>query len=424
MPPRGIKFMISSGKPGAVLIIGAGGVGSVTAHKCAMNADVFTKIHLASRSIGKPNAIKKDIKKRWGVDIQTHIVDADEAKEVARLVRKTKPAVVINVALPYQDLSIMDACLATSVHYIDTANYEPKDEAHFEYSWQWKYHDQFKKKGIMAILGAGFDPGVTNAYCAYMLKKYFDKVRFVDILDANAGSHDKSFATNFNPEINIREVTQTVKHWRKGKWIKTPPVMHEGSVHFTFNYPVAGPRESYLLFHEEMESLVKNLPGLERVRFWMTFGQNYLTHLRVMESIGISRIDPVDFKGQKVIPMEFLKALLPDPASLATSYTGKTVIGCIVTGTKGKKESTKYIYNVSDHAKCFKEVGSQAISYTAGVPPVIAAMMVLQGKWKGAGVFNVEELDPEPFLKTLAKNGLPFKVVGHKPLPADLGMVK
>lgn len=407
-----------------VLIIGAGGVGSVTAHKCAMNSDVFKKIHLASRTIEKPNAIKKDIKKRWGVNIYTHAVDADKAKEVAALIRKTKPAVVINVALPYQDLAIMDACLAERVHYIDTANYEPRDEAHFEYSWQWAYKNKFKKRGIMAVLGAGFDPGVTNAYCAYILKKYFDKVRFVDILDANAGSHDKSFATNFNPEINIREVTQEVKHWRKGRWIKTPPVMHEGSIHFSFNYPVAGPQESYLLFHEEMESLAKNLPGLERMRFWMTFGQNYLTHLRVMESIGISRIDPINFKGQKIIPMEFLKALLPDPASLATKYTGKTVIGCIVTGVKGKKESTKYIYNVCDHSKCFREVGSQAISYTAGVPPMVAAMMLLQGKWKGAGVFNIEQLDPEPFLKLLSKNGLPFKVINYRPLPADFRIAK
>ncbi len=406
-----------------VLIIGAWGVGGVTAHKCAMNSDVFTKIHLASRTIEKPNAIKKDIKKRWKINIHTHVVDADKPKEVAALIRKTKPDVVVNVALPYQDLSIMDACLATGVHYIDTANYEPKDEAHFEYSWQWKYHDRFKKKGIMAILGAGFDPGVTNAYCAYILKKYFDKIRFVDILDANAGSHDKSFATNFNPEINIREVTQVVKHWRKGKWIKTPPVMNKGSVHFTFKYPVAGPRESYLLFHEEMESLVKNLPGLERMRFWMTFSKNYLTHLRVMENIGITRIDSVDYEGKNIVPIQFLKKLLPDPASLATKYIGKTVIGCIVTGVKGKKESTKYIYNVCDHAKCFKEVGSQAVSYTAGVPPVIAAMMVLKGIWKGAGVFNVEELEPEPFLKALAKNGLPFKVVSHKPLPARLGTI-
>jgi len=411
------KAVKSYRTPGTVLIIGAGGVGAVTAHKCAMNKDVFKKIHLASRSIGKPNAIKKDIKKRWGVNIETHTVDADYAKKVAALIKKVKPEVVINVALPYQDLAIMDACLETRVHYIDTANYEPKDEAHFEYSWQWAYKKKYEKAGIMAVLGAGFDPGVTNAYCAYLLKKYFDTVKYVDILDANAGSHDKGFATNFNPEINLREVTQEVKHWENGEWIKTPPVMNEGSVHFSFDYPVAGPRESYLLFHEEMESLVKNLPGLKRMRFWMTFGQNYLTHLRVMESIGISRIDPIDFQGKKIVPMEFLKALLPDPAALATNYSGKTVIGCIVTGEKDGKEFTKYIYNVCDHAETYKEVGSQAISYTAGVPPVIAAMMVMTGKWSGQGVFNVEELDPEPFLDTLAKNGLPYEIVDHEPLP-------
>lgn len=404
-----------------VLIIGAGGVGSVTAQKCAMNAGIFTNIHLASRTIQKPDAIKKDVKKRWGVTITTHVVNADKAGDVITLIRKTKPAVVINVALPYQDLAIMDACLATSVHYIDTANYEPLDEAHFEYSWQWAYRSRFKKKGIMAVLGAGFDPGVTNAYCAYLLKKYFDTVRFVDILDANAGSHGKSFATNFNPELNIREVTQVVRHWKNGKWKETPPIMDPKSVHFTFNYPVAGPKENYLLYHEEMESLAKNLPGLERMRFWMTFSENYLMHLRVMENIGITRIDPVEYEGKQIVPIRFLKKILPDPASLATNYTGKAVIGCIVTGLKNGKESTKYIYNVTDHVKCFKEVGSQGISYTAGVPPVIAAIMVLKGIWKGAGVFNVEELDPEPFLKLLAKNGLPYKIVNHKPLPANLG---
>ncbi len=407
-----------------VLIIGAGGVGSVAAHKCAMNSDVFKKIHLASRTIEKPNAIKKDIRKRWDVDIATHVVDADDAKEVAALIRKTKPAVVINVALPYQDLAIMEACLKTGVHYIDTANYEPRDEAHFEYSWQWAYKSKFKKAGIMAVLGAGFDPGVTNAFVAYIAKKHFDKIKYVDILDANAGSHGKSFATNFNPEINIREVTQEVKHWNKGKWVKTPPIMDPKCTHFTFNYPVAGPKESYMLYHEELESLVKHFPSVERMRFWMTFGENYLTHLRVMESIGITRIDPVMFEGRPIVPIQFLKALLPDPASLATGYSGKAVIGCIVTGVKNGKESTKYIYNITDHAKCFREVGSQAVSYTAGVPPVIAAMMVMKGIWKGAGVFNVEQLDPEPFLKTLAKNGLPYKVIDYKPLPADLGKVK
>lgn len=406
---------------GTVLIIGAGGVGHVTAHKCAMNPQVFKKIHLASRTIGKPDAIKKDIKKRWGVSIATHVVDADKPKEVIALIKKTKPEVVINVALPYQDLAIMDACLATGVHYIDTANYEPKDEAHFEYSWQWAYQARFKKKGIMAVLGAGFDPGVTNAYIAYLAKKYFDKIEYVDILDANAGSHGKSFATNFNPEINIREVTQEVKHWNRGKWVKTVPIMDPKSVHFSFDYPVAGPRESYLLYHEEMESLVKHFPSVKRMRFWMTFGQNYLTHLRVMESIGISRIDPVMFEGKPIIPIQFLKALLPDPASLAKGYTGKAVIGCIVTGKKGKKTLTKYIYNVCDHAKVYREVGSQGVSYTAGVPPVIAAMLVMKGVWSGKGVYNVEQLDPEPFLKLLSKNGLPYKVVTRKPLPAKIG---
>jgi saccharopine dehydrogenase (NAD+, L-lysine forming) len=406
---------------GTVLIIGAGGVGSVATHKCAMNSQVFKKIHLASRSIGKPNAIKKEIKKRWGVNIQTHVVDADKKNQVIALIKKVKPEIVINLALPYQDLVIMDACVATKVNYIDTANYEHPDKAHFEYKEQWARNKAFKKAGIMGVLGAGFDPGVTNAYCAYILKKYFDEVRFVDILDANAGSHGKSFATNFNPEINIREVTQVVKHFSNGKWVETPPIMDPKSVHFTFDYPAAGPKESYLLFHEEMESLAKNLPGLERMRFWMTFGENYLTHLRVMESIGISRIDPIMFEGKKIIPIHFLKALLPDPASLATNYEGLAVIGCIITGVKNGAESTKYIYNICDHAQCFKEVGSQAVSYTAGVPPIIAAMMVMSGTWSGTGVYNVEQLDPEPFLETLSKNGLPFTVVDREPLPEKIG---
>ncbi len=402
---------------GTVLIIGAGGVGSVVAHKCALNPGVFKKIHLASRSLEKPNAIKADIKKRWGVDIETHAVDADKVPEIVSLINKVKPDVLINVALPYQDLTIMDACLETGVHYIDTANYEPPDEAHFEYSWQWAYQDKFNKKGIMAILGAGFDPGVSNMYCAYILKKFYDKIRFIDILDANAGSHGHAFATNFNPEINIREVTQVVRHWEDGKWIETPAILDPKSIHFTFDYPVAGQKESYLLYHEELESLVKNIPGLERIRFWMTFSENYINHLRVMQNIGITRIDEVEFEGNKIIPIRFLKALLPNPASLATNYSGKTVIGCIITGVKNGKESTKYIYNVCDHAECFGEVGSQAISYTAGVPPVAAAMMVMNGIWKGAGVYNMEQLDPEPFLEAVSKNGLPFEVADYNPLP-------
>lgn len=409
---------------GTILIIGAGGVASVAIHKCAMNKDVFKNIHVATRTIAKANAIKKDVKKRWGVRIATHTVDADNVSQLTSLIRKVKPYLVLNLALPYQDLAIMDACLKTGVHYIDTANYEPRDLAKFEYKWQWAYQSKFKKAGLMAVLGAGFDPGVTNMYCAYARKIYFDTIETVDILDANAGSHDKSFATNFNPEINIREVTQEVRHWEHGKWIGTPPVMNKGSVHFPFDYPEIGPKESYLLYHEEMESLVKNLPGLKRIRFWMTFGENYLNHLRVMESIGISGIKPIPFKingkVEKVVPMEFLKALLPDPASLATNYSGKTNIGCIITGKKGGKKFTKYIYNVCDHAECFKEVGSQAISYTTGVPAMSAAYMLMTGAWSGEGVFNMEQLDPELFLEVVSRNGLPFTIVDHAPLPEKI----
>jgi saccharopine dehydrogenase (NAD+, L-lysine forming) len=411
-------------KNGTILIIGAGGVAAVAIHKCAMNSDVFTNIHVATRTKAKADAIAKDVKKRWSKKVTTHQVDADKVPQLVALIKKVKPYLVLNLALPYQDLTIMDACLKTKVHYIDTANYEPKDEAKFEYKLQWAKHAQFKKAGLMAVLGAGFDPGVTNMYCAYALKKFFTTIESVDILDANAGSHDKSFATNFNPEINIREVTQEVKHFEKGAWVHTPPVMNAGSVHFAFNYPQIGPKESYLLFHEEMESLAKNLPGLKRMRFWMTFGENYLNHLRVMESIGISGIKPIPFKingkVEKVVPMEFLKALLPDPASLAINYSGKTNIGCIITGEKNGKKFTKYIYNVCDHAECFKEVGSQAISYTTGVPAMSAAYMLMTGVWTGAGVYNMEQLDPEPFLEVVSKNGLPFQVVDFKPLPEKI----
>ncbi len=406
---------------GTVLIIGAGGVGSVTAHKCAMNANVFKTIHLASRSLAKPNAIAKSIEERTGVSVHTHAVDADDVKQVIELIEKTSPQVVVNLALPYQDLTIMEACLAAKTPYIDTANYEHPDKAHFEYAQQWAFDEKYKNADLIAVLGAGFDPGVTNAYCAYALKKWFDKIRFVDIMDANAGSHEKAFATNFNPEINIREVTQVVRHFDDGKWVETPAILDKEAVHFTFDYPVAGLRESYLLFHEEMKSLAKYLPGLERMRFWMTFSENYLTHLRVIRNIGLDNIHPIDFHGQKIVPMEFLKALLPDPASLATNYSGKTVIGCIVTGVKDGKESTKFVYNVCDHAETFKEVGSQAVSYTAGVPPMVAAMLVMQGKWKGAGVYNIEQLDPEPFLDGVSANGLPFEVIhDYQPLPAKI----
>ena|SRR3989344_6567041 len=392
---------------GNVLIIGAGGVGNVVAHKCAQIPDVFSRITLASRTLEKCKKIQQDVREKTGRDIDIAQVDADNVPETASLINKVKPDVVINVALPYQDLAIMDACLEAGVHYVDTANYEPPDIPHFEYSWQWAYHDRFKNKGIMAVLGCGFDPGVSNAYCAYAQKKLYDTIETVDIVDCNAGSHGHPFATNFNPEINIREITQNGKYWQNGKWIETKPM----EISIDFDYPEAGPKRSYLLYHEELESLVKHIKGLKRIRFWMTFSENYLTHLRVLQNVGMTRVDEVEFEGSKIVPIKFLKALLPDPASLAPNYTGKTVIGCVFDGLKDGRRRKTFIYNVCDHAETYKEVHAQAVSYTAGVPPVIGAMMVIRGIWEGNGVFNVEQLDPEPFLEMLNKHGLPWQQV-------------
>lgn len=398
---------------GKIIIIGAGGVGSVVAHKCAQNTDVFSEIVLASRTVKKCNAIKAQIKEMIGVSIKTEQVDADHVKETRALIKKYKPDLVINVALPYQDLAIMDACLAEKVNYLDTANYEPKDVAKFEYKWQWAYQDRFKDTGIMALLGSGFDPGVTNVFTAYAQKHLFDRIKTLDILDCNAGSHGKSFATNFNPEINIREVTQVVRHWDHGKWVESPPIIEEGSIHFDFDYPEVGPKPSYLLYHEELESLVKHIKGIERARFWMTFSENYLTHLRVLNNLGLTRIAPIDYEGKKIVPIQFLKALLPEPSTLAENYTGKTVIGCIIKGEKDGQEKGVYIYNVCDHAECYKEVRSQAISYTTGVPAMIGAMLMVKGIWKGKGVYNMEQLDPDPFMECLNKYGLPWKQVEY-----------
>jgi len=408
--------MSSVEKKGRIMIIGAGGVATVAAHKCAQVPEVFKDIMVASRTLSKCEAIKNDIRGRYGRQIETAQVDADNVPELAALIAQFKPDAVLNLALPYQDLHIMDACLETGVDYIDTANYEPLDEAHFEYSWQWKYQERFRDKGIMALLGSGFDPGVTNVYAAYAQKHLFDEIDYLDILDCNAGSHGHAFATNFNPEINIREVTQAVRHWEGGKWIETPAIIEEGSTHFTFDYPVAGPRDSYLLYHEELESLVLNIKGLKRARFWMTFSENYLTHLRVLRNVGMTRIDEVDYEGCRIVPVKFLKALLPEPASLGTKYTGKTVIGDIMTGKKDGKTITKYIYNVCDHEEAFNETGTQAIAYTTGVPAMIGAMMVLTGAWQGKGVYNIEQLDPDGFMDALNRYGLPWQVAEHEPL--------
>jgi saccharopine dehydrogenase (NAD+, L-lysine-forming) len=389
---------------GRVLIIGAGGVGNVVAQKCAQMHETFEHITLASRTLKKCEQIAKRTKKRWKQNVEIAQVDADKPSDVKRLIRQCKPDVVINVALPYQDLAIMDACLATGVHYLDTANYEPRDEAKFCYKWQWAYQAKFRKAGIMAVLGCGFDPGVTNIFCAYAMKKHFDEIHYVDIVDCNAGSHGHPFATNFNPEINIREITQRGKYWEEGKWKETEPL----SVNMDFDYPTIGPKSSYLLYHEELESLVKNVKGLKRIRFWMTFSQQYITHLRVLENVGMTRIDPIKYQGQEIVPLQFLKAVLPDPGSLGTTYSGKTCIGCVMTGMKDGKTSSRFIYNICDHAECFKEVEAQAISYTTGVPAAIGAMLMVKGIWKGKGVFNVEQFDPEPFMGKLSIHGLPW----------------
>lgn len=396
---------------GKVLIIGAGGVGTVVAHKVAQNSDVFDEIMLASRTKSKCDAIAEKI---GGNKIKTAKVDADNVDDLVQLFKSFQPDLVINVALPYQDLTIMDACLIAGVNYLDTANYEPKDEAKYEYSWQWAYQDKFKAAGLTAILGCGFDPGVTSVFTAYAAKHHFDEIHELDIVDCNAGDHGKAFATNFNPEINIREVTQKGKYWQDGKWVETEP--HE--IHKPLNYPNIGAKESYVIYHEELESLVKNFPTLKRARFWMTFGQEYLTHLRVIQNIGMARIDPIIYNGVEIVPIQFLKAVLPDPGELGENYTGETSIGCRIKGIKDGKVQTYYVYNNCSHEAAYKETGAQGVSYTTGVPATIGAMMFMKGLWRKPGVFNVEEFNPDPFMEELNKQGLPW----HELFNVDLEM--
>lgn len=384
-----------------VLIVGAGGVGQVVAHKCAQVPEVFEHIVLASRTEDKCRRIAAQIKR----PIATAQVDADDVAQMSALLEREQPDVVINVALPYQDLSIMDACLAAGVDYLDTANYEPPDEAKFEYKWQWAYQARFREKGLMALLGSGFDPGVTNVFTAWLHKHQFDTIDTLDIIDCNAGEHGQPFATNFNPEINIREVTARGRYWENGSWQSTDPL----SVSRMFDFPEGiGPKKIYLLYHEELESLAKHFPKLKRARFWMTFSDNYLTHLRVLENVGMTRIDPVAYEGREIVPIKFLKALLPDPASLGPLTKGRTCIGCLVHGKRGGKAKTAFVYNICDHEACYREVHSQAISYTTGVPAMIGAKLMLTGKWRGEGVFNMEQLDPDPFMEDLNRHGLPW----------------
>ncbi len=385
-----------------VIIIGCGGVGTVVAHKCAKNPDVFNEIVIASRHKAKCDAVAQAI---GAPNITTDEVDADSVEQLVALFKRHNPTLVINVALPYQDLTIMDACLECGVHYLDTANYEPRDEAHFEYSWQWAYRDRFEKAGLTAILGCGFDPGVSGVYTARAAKHHFKEIHYLDIVDCNAGNHGKAFATNFNPEINIREITQKGRYWQDGKWIQTGAL----EIHKPLTYPEIGPRESYLMYHEELESLVINFPTIKRARFWMTFGQEYLTHLRVIQDIGMARIDPVMYQGMEIVPLQFLKAVLPNPQDLGENYTGQTSIGCRISGIGNDgKPLTYYIYNNCDHHAAYQETGMQAVSYTTGVPAMTGAMMLLKGLWRKPGVHNVEEFDPDPFLEVLNKQGLPW----------------
>jgi len=395
-----------------IMIIGAGGVGQVVAFKCAQHPNVFSNIMIASRTKAKCDAIAGKVKDKLGIHIDTAQIDAENIPALTKLIVKYNPDMVINVALPYQDLAIMEACLEAGVHYMDTANYEPKEEAKFEYSWQWEYHERFMQKGLVALLGCGFDPGVTNVFTAYAAKHHFDEIHYLDIVDANAGDHGKAFATNFNPEINIREITQKGKYYQKGKWLETEP--HE--IKKVLNYPNVGPKNSYLIFHEELESLVKHFPTLKRARFWMTFGDEYLTHLRVIQNIGMARIDPVMYNGVEIVPLQFLKAVLPNPGDLGENYTGQTSIGCRVQGIKNGKPKTYYIWNNCFHQDAYNETGTQGVSYTTGVPAMIGAMMVLQGKWYKQGVFNCEQFNPDPFLEQLALNGLPW----HEAVDTDL----
>ena len=399
---------------GKALIIGCGGVASVAIHKCCQNSEVFEEICIANRTKSKCDALKEKLEKTTSTKITTAQVNADNVDELIALIRAYKPGVVLNLALPYQDLTIMEACLATRVHYVDTANYEPEDTAKFEYKWQWAYREKFKEAGICALLGSGFDPGVTGVFSAYALKHHFDTIETIDILDCNGGDHGYPFATNFNPEINIREVSANGSYWENGHWVETKPM----EIKREYVFDEVGKKDMYLLHHEEIESLALNIPGIRRIRFFMTFGQSYLNHLKCLENVGMTSIKPILYEGKEIVPLQFLKAVLPDPATLGPRTVGKTNIGCIFHGKKDGKEKDYYLYNVCDHQECYREVGSQAISYTTGVPAMIGAMLLLNGTWTKPGVYNIEEFDPDPFMEALNKWGLPWKE-RFDPVPVD-----
>ena len=399
-----------------VLVIGAGGVSSVCVHKMAMNPEIFSSIHLASRTKSKCDAIAASVKRRTGRDVATYEIDAEEVPAMVGLIRKVQPGLVVNLALPYQDLPIMDACLEAGVNYLDTANYEPRDEARFEYKWQWAYHDRFKEKGLMALLGSGFDPGVTSVFTMWLRKHKLKTIRQLDILDCNGGDHGQPFATNFNPEINIREVTAPARHWENGAWVETPAMANK----VAFDFEAVGRKNMYLMYHEELESLAKFVPELERARFWMTFGDAYITHLTVLQNVGMTSIEPMRYQGKEIVPLQFLAAVLPKPETLGETTKGNTNIGVIATGgaLDGSGEKTFYINNICSHEAAYEETGNQAVSYTTGVPAMIGGAMIVTGKWAGQGVFNMEEMDPDPFMAMLNSDGLPWQVE-ELPGPVD-----
>ncbi|MDE2596296.1 MAG: saccharopine dehydrogenase family protein [Sphingomonadales bacterium] len=391
-----------------VLVIGAGGVSSVAVHKMAMNPAIFSDIHLASRTRTKCDAIAESVKARTGVDVATYAIDAEDVPALSALIEAIGPKLVVNLALPYQDLTIMEACLNAGTHYLDTANYEPKDVAKFEYKWQWDLHDRFRERGIMALLGSGFDPGVTSVFAMWLKKHKLKTIRQLDILDCNGGDHGQAFATNFNPEINIREVTANARHWENGQFVETPPLAKK----VAFDFEAVGPKNMYMMYHEELESLARFIPELERARFWMTFGDAYINHLTVLKNVGMIGIEPIEYQGQQIVPLQFLAAVLPKPETLGPTTKGKTNIGDIATGEAldGSGEKTFYIYNICDHEDAYAETGNQAISYTTGVPAMIGAAMMLTGAWTGEGVFNIEQMDPDPFMTMLNEHGLPWQV--------------
>ncbi len=390
-----------------VVIIGAGGVGTVAVHKCVEAGEVFSDLCLASRRLSRCEVVAGLVREHHGRSVDIEEVDASDTQALTDLLKRRKADIVIHVALPYQNLSIMDACLAAGAHYLDTANFEAPEEANFYYGPQWACHDHFRNAGLTALLGSGVDPGVTNVFCAYAQKHLFDRIDTIDIIDCNAGDHGYPFATNFNPEINIREITLPGKYYENGQWIQTGPLEHRK----TIDFPGIGPRDAYLLYHEEEESLARHIPGVQRIRFWMTFSESYLTHLRVLQNVGMTRIDPVEFEGHNIVPIKFLQALLPDPAEIGRNYKGKTCIGCVIEGVKDGKPQRKLIYNNADHEIAYRETGAQAVSYTTGVPAMIGAKMIAEGHWRDPGVWNLEQLDPDPFMEDLNRFGLPWHVI-------------